>query len=302
MTTEGPNEVRFMKLHHTALAILVATIWGLAFIATKIALDSFTPPQLAALRFLIAGVPALFVARPSISWHMLILIGLTLFAGQFLFQFFGIANGMPPGLASVIVQTQAFFTVVFAALILSERPARQQQIGIVAAFVGLGLIALTVGRGMTGIGLALTLASAISWAIGNILVKQLKPVKMFVLMVWLSLVPPLPAFTISIIQDGPFALLEAVVDAPISGTIAVLYLGLIATVFAYAIWGDLLSRYPTATVAPFALLTPVVGAISSAIVFGERFGTLRLSGMVLMVVGLIVTVWPRAVARPSGQS
>ena len=313
-----------MRWHHTILAVLVAVIWGIAFIATKIALDSFTPPQLAVLRFLIASIPVLYVARPPVSWPMLILIGLTLFTGQFLLQFFGIANGMPPGLASVIVQTQAFFTVIFATLFLQERPSRQQQIGIMAAFVGLGFIGLTVGRGLTGIGFALTLGSAISWGIGNILVKRLPnrtehpmkahknraehPVKahksraehsvkthknsMFALMVWLSLVTPLPALMLAVIQNGPLAVPHALAASTWSSLVAILYLGLIATVLAYAIWGALLSRYSTATVAPFALLTPVVGAIASAIVFGEQFEPLRLFGMLLMVIGFVVAVIP----------
>ena len=128
--------VACVRSRDLALAVLVAVIWGFGFIATRIGLDSFSPPQLTALRFLIAGVPAAFVPRPPIAWSVLAAIGLTLFAGQFLFQFFGIASGMPPGLASVIVQTQAFFTVLFAAVALGERPARRQVIGMAAALVG----------------------------------------------------------------------------------------------------------------------------------------------------------------------
>ncbi len=105
-----------MKAVHVMLAVLVAVIWGFAFVATKIGLESFSPPQLTALRFLIASVPAVVLARPPIPWPALVAVGLTLFAGQFLFQFFGIAHGMPPGLASIIVQTQALFTILFAAL------------------------------------------------------------------------------------------------------------------------------------------------------------------------------------------
>ncbi|MEM7131271.1 MAG: EamA family transporter [Chloroflexota bacterium] len=281
-----------MKWYHSVLAVFVAIIWGIAFIASKIALDSFTPPQLTALRFSIASIPAIFVAKPPVPWGMLIPIGLTLFTGQFLFQFFGIANGMPPGLASVIVQTQAFFTVFFAAIVLQERPTQQQQIGILAAFIGLGMIALTVGRGLTGIGLTLTLISAISWAIGNIFVKQLSTVKMFPLMIWLSLVTPLPAMMLSIIQDGPLALPQALMNSSWNSLAALLYLGAVATILAYAIWGELLSRYPTATVAPFALLTPVVGSIASAILFGEKFEVLRLAGMASMVIGLVIAVIP----------
>ncbi|PYM52687.1 MAG: EamA family transporter, partial [Candidatus Rokuibacteriota bacterium] len=160
------------------LTLLVVVIWGVAFIATKIGLASFSPPELATLRFVIASLPALFLARPVVSWPLLGAIGLTLFAGQFLFQFFGIAHGMPPGLASIVVQTQALFTILFAALVLRERPTRRQLAGTATAFAGLALIAATVGGDLTALGLGLTAVSAISWGIGNVLVKRLPPVEM----------------------------------------------------------------------------------------------------------------------------
>ena len=110
---------------HVALALLVTVIWGVAFVATRLALDDFSPPVLTALRFLVAALPTLVLPRPRVSWRALVAVGLTLYTGQFLFQFFGIAAGMPPGLAAIVVQTQALFTIVFAALATGERPSRR---------------------------------------------------------------------------------------------------------------------------------------------------------------------------------
>lgn len=281
-----------MTPFHIFLAVLVAVIWGIAFVATKIGLESFSPPQLTALRFLIASVPIVFVARPPITWPVLCALGLTLFAGQFLFQFFGIANGMPPGLASIVVQTQALFTILFAGLILEEKPTRRQLCGTAVAFAGLAVIAATVGHDLTAVGLCLTAMSAVSWGIGNVLVKQLPRVEMLNLMVWLSLVPPLPSLALSIAMDGPAGIARAVTGASWLAAGAALYLGLVATVLAYAIWGSLLRRYPAATVTPFALLTPFVAAYASSLVFGERFGALRLAGMGLVLLGLAVIALP----------
>jgi O-acetylserine/cysteine efflux transporter len=285
------------------LALLVVVIWGVAFIATKIGLASFSPPELATLRFIIASLPALFLARPPVSWPLLGAVGLTLFAGQFLFQFFGIAYGMPPGLASIVVQTQALFTILLAALVLRERPTRRQLAGAATAFAGLALITATVGGDLTAVGLGLTTVSAISWAIGNVLVKRLPPVEMVNLMVWLSLVPPLPSLALSMALDGPTDLGRAIASASWLGIAAVIYLGVVATVFAYALWGMLLRRYPAATVTPFALLAPFVASYSSSLVFGERFGPLRLSGMALVLLGIAVIVlpvtrWSRVTAIP----
>jgi len=268
--------------------VLVAVIWGFAFVATRVGLDSFSPSQLAALRFLIASTPAIALKRPA-PWRVLIPLGLTLFAGQFLLQFFGIANGMPPGLASIVVQTQAFFTILFAAVAMHELPSPQQLAGIAVAFAGLGLIALTIGGDLSFIGFALTLGSAISWGVGNVLLKRVASVDMLSLMVWLSLVPPIPSLALAMLMDGR-AELAAIPRVSWLGLGAALYLGLVATVWAYAIWGRLLARYPAATVTPFALLAPIVGAYSSSLVFGERFGGRRLAGMALVLLGVAVTV------------
>src|ERR1700694_3673155 len=154
-----------MKPLHMGLAILVAVIWGIAFVISKVGLESFTPPQLTALRFAVASIAALWLPRPRVPWTMLIAIGMTIFAGQFLLQFFGIAMGMPAGLTAVVSQTQALFTIVFAALVLGDRPRLQQIVGMLVALIGLVMIGLTLGASATAIGFSLTLASAVSWAI-----------------------------------------------------------------------------------------------------------------------------------------
>jgi O-acetylserine/cysteine efflux transporter len=268
----------------------VAAIWGFAFVASRLGLDELSPPELAAARFLIASAPVVVVARPRAPWSALVAVGLTLFAGQFLLQFFGIAAGMPPGLASIVVQSQALFTIALAALLLRERPSPPQVAGVLLGVAGLGAIALTVGRDLTAAGLTLTLASAISFAVGNLLWKRLPPASPFELVVWLSVVPPVPALLVALAADGPRSIAHGLTVVSWRGIAAAVYLGAVATVLAYAIWGDLLRRYPTAVVTPFALLVPFVAAASSAVVFGERFGALRLAGMALVLVGLAVIV------------
>ena len=282
-----------MKPMHIALAVLVAVIWGIAFVVSKIGLESFSPPQLTALRFTIAAMAALWLPRPPISWTSLIAIGLTMFAGQFLLQFFGMANGMPPGLTAVVVQTQAIFTVLFAALALGDKPSVAQVVGMLTAFIGLIMIGATLGGGVSVTAFALTLASALSWALGNVLVKGLPKIDMLRLMVWASLAPPLPALAISFALDGPGSLPRAVAGASWPGIMAPVYLGLVSTVLAYSAWAHLLQRYSAGGVAPFALLAPAVGALASALIYGESFGPLQLAGMACMLMGLAIVVLPR---------
>ena len=163
---------------------------------------------------------------------------------------------------------------------------------MLAALIGLLIIGLSLGGSITVVGFTLTLASAVSWAIGNVLVKRLPKTNMLHLMVWASLVPPLPALGISCILDGPQSLIQAVAAAPWLGICAPIYLGLLASVLAYAVWGNLLHQYPTGAVAPFALLSPCVGAVASAFVFGERFSAPRLAGMACILLGVAIVVFP----------
>ncbi len=266
-----------MKPMHIALAVLVAVIWGIAFVVSKIGLESFSPPQLTALRFTIAAMAALWLPRPPISWTSLIAIGLTMFAGQFLLQFFGMANGMPPGLTAVVVQTQAIFTVLFAALALGDKPSVAQVVGMLTAFIGLIMIGATLGGGISVTAFALTLASALSWALGNVLVKRLPKIDMLQLMVWASLVPPLPALAISFALDGPGSLPRAVAGASWLGIVAPVYLGLVST--GPSLFG--------------------LGAFDAAI-FGWGGGALRVAGARRRGAGIGVDLW-RELRSPSAR-
>src|SRR5215472_3826948 len=279
-----------MTAGHVLLALAVAVMWGLAFVATRMALDVVSPPLLTALRFLVAAVPALWLPRPRVGWVALIMVGLSLYTGQFLLQFFGIALGMPPGLAPVVIHTQALFTILFATLLLGERPSCRRWTGTAIAFAGLAVIAATVGHDLTAIGLCLTGLAAMSFGLGNVLLKRLPGTDTLGLVVWLSLVPPLPALGLSAVLDGVHAWPAMLGAARWREWLAILYLGLVATVLAYAIWGWLLRRHASATVAPFALLVPFVAAGASSLVFRERFSVLRVAGMALVMLGLAVIV------------
>ena len=276
-----------MTPRDTSLAAFVSIVWGLAFVATQFGLEGFTAPQLTALRFLIASIPVLFIARPAVSWRLLVLTGLSLFAGQFLLLFLAFRHGMPPGLASVTQQTHVFLTVLLAALLFGERPTARQGLGMVLAAVGLVLVGLTVGADLPALALALALSGALSWAVGNLLMKHVRGVPMFPLVVWCSLVPPLPMLLLSAVW-GEASLPAAIAGASWVSLGGALYLG--AATLVYAIWGGLLGRYPAAAVAPLALLSPVTGVVASALVFGERFTPLRYAGMALILAGLAVIV------------
>src|SRR5260221_13172746 len=277
-----------MKPADVCIAVLVAVIWGLAFVASRIALNEFSPELMTTLRFAIAALPCLFVRKPKVSWPLLIAISFTLFLGQFLAQSIAIAQGVPVGLTSVIVQSQALFTIGFAALLFAELPTRMQTIGIAIATFGLLLICGTVGYDFSVAAFAVLMISPVSFAIGNLLLRRAQDVRMFDLFAWLCLVAAIPLFALTLVADGPQPTWHALSQMSLTGFVCMLALGGLSTSIAYWLWGRLLRDYPAAQVVPFALLVPFVGAAASTIVFGERFGPLRLSGMVIVVCGIAI--------------
>ena len=289
-----------MKPADVCIAVLVAVIWGLAFVASRLALDEFSPALMTTLRFAIAAVPCLFVRKPDVSWPLLIAISLTLFLGQFLAQAYGIAHGVPVGLSSVIVQSQALFTIGFARVAFGERPTPVQTVGIAISTAGLLMICGTVGYDFSVGAFAVLMICPVSFAIGNLLLRRAQGAPMFDLFAWLCLTAAIPLFALTLATDGAEPTWYAVVHMSLTGLICMLCLGALSTSIAYWLWGRLLRDYPAAQVVPFALLVPFVGAGASSLVFHEKFGPLRLAGMVTVVGGIAVMLRskrPRAVPK-----
>ncbi|MBR0869317.1 EamA family transporter [Bradyrhizobium tropiciagri] len=278
-----------MKPADVGIAVMVAVIWGLAFVASRIALDELPPELMTALRFGIAALPCLFLRKPKqVSWPLLIGISFTLFLGQFLAQSIAIAHGVPVGLTSVIVQSQALFTIGFAALVFGERPSRMQTVGIAVAAVGLLMICGTVGYDFSVTAFAILMISPVSFAVGNLLLRPAQDARMFDLFAWLCLCAAVPLFALSFVTLGAKPLWQALWHLSPVGIVAMLCIGAISTSIAYWLWGRLLRDYPAAQVVPFALLVPFVGSAASSIVFGEKFGPLRLAGMITVIAGIAV--------------
>ena len=289
-----------MKPADVCIAVLVAVIWGLAFVASRLALDEFSPALMTTLRFAIAAVPCLFVRKPDVSWPLLIAISLTLFLGQFLAQAYGIAHGVPVGLSSVIVQSQALFTIGFARVAFGERPTPVQTVGIAISTAGLLMICGTVGYDFSVGAFAVLMICPVSFAIGNLLLRRAQGAPMFDLFAWLCLTAAIPLFALTLATDGAEPTWYAVVHMSLTGLICMLCLGALSTSIAYWLWGRLLRDYPAAQVVPFALLVPFVGAGASSLVFHEKFGPLRLAGMVTVVGGIAVMLLskrPRTVPK-----
>lgn len=276
-----------MSPRHVALAVLVTAIWGFNFVVIRLGLGSTPPLLLAALRFMAAALPVVVLPRPNVPFGKMLAIGLTLFVGQFAFLFPAMKLGMPAGLASVTLQSQAFITILIVSA-LGERPRARQIAGALVAACGLILIATTIGGDFTAIGLALSLAAAASWAVGNVIMRTLGKIDMGPFVIWLSLVPILPLLALSFAIEGGPAIAHALTHWTTMGVVSVLYLAIPTTIFGFGVWGFLLNRYPATTVAPFSLLVPLFGAVSAHFVLGEAFPPLRVAGMGLILAGLAI--------------
>jgi len=280
------------------LALLVVVVWGLNFVVIKVGLHNMPPLMLAGLRFLLVAFPALFfVARPKIPFRLLLGYGLTISFGQFAFLFCAINFGMTAGLASLVLQAQAFFTIILGALVFGERLQGKQLVGIALAVVGVLVLAEASlnGQHVALLGFLLTLAAAFCWASGNIFNKKIMQLEtrpaVMSLVVWSALIPIVPFMVASYLLDGPTVMLHSLVTLDLTTILSLIYLAFVATIVGYGIWGALLGRYETWRVAPLSLLVPVVGIASAALLLDEKLGALQLVGALLVMAGLYINVF-----------
>jgi O-acetylserine/cysteine efflux transporter len=274
------------------LAFVVILAWGVNFVVIKVGLHGVPPMLLGALRFTLAAFPAVFfVKRPSVPLRWLFAYGLSISLGQFAFLFYAMYVGMPAGLASLVLQAQAFFTLIFAAMFLRERIRAANLVGLVIAAGGLALIGLQGGHAMTFAGFALTLVAAAMWALGNVVTKRMGRVDLVSLVVWASLIPPLPFLALSLVFEGPHRIEASLRSIPALSVFAIAYLAFVATLIGYSLWGKLLARYPASQVAPFSLLVPIIGLASAAVLLGEALTPMQIAGAALVMAGLAVNVF-----------
>ncbi|MGC0887804.1 EamA family transporter [Pantoea agglomerans] len=289
-----------MSVKDMLLALCVVVAWGVNFVVIKLGLQGMPPFLLAGLRFTLVAFPAIFfVRRPPIPLRWLVVYGMTISFGQFAFLFLAIKLGMPAGLASLVLQAQAFFTLLLGALLLAEKLRWNHIVGIIIATLGIFLLATAGMEGQTSAGITLTtmmltLSAALSWGLGNItnkIIMRNRSVPIMSLVVWSALVPIVPFFACSLLFDGQAAIVYSLLHIGLQTVLALFYLAFVATIVGYAIWGNLLSRYETWRVAPLSLLVPVVGIITAALVLDEHLSGQQMLGAVVIILGLLVNVF-----------
>ena len=284
-----------LPLRHALLALAVVAIWGTNFVVIKAGLQHLPPLLFAALRFTFAVFPAIFfIKRPAISWGKMAAFGVAIGGGQFGLLYMALGHDISPGLASVVVQSQVFFTIGMAAVIDRERVRGYQIAGLILAVAGIVLVGVHGGGACTPLGLLLVLGSAMGWSTGNIIAKGAGSINMLALMVWASLFSAPPLYAASFLFEGWPRIAAGLQSATAVTWAAVLWQTIGNTLFGYAIWSWLLARYPAATVSPMALLVPVFGMATSAWLLAEPLPFWKLAAAALVLGGLGVNLlWPR---------
>lgn len=291
-----------MKTRDLILAIIIVTIWGVNFTVIKLGLGGVPPILLVALRYTLAALPAIFfIKKPQTSWKMIAAYGTTVGIGQFSCLFCAIKMGMPAGVSSVVLQAQAFFTIVFAAILFKEKIKTSQVVGLCVAASGLVFISGAIGSPQTiqvpfG-ALLLTLLAAVFWGLSNIIARKAseealeegRKLNMLSLVVWSSLIPPLPMLAGSMIVDKPVQIWLTLTNLSAVSIFSTLYLSLLSTVLAYGRWGTLLAKYPAGKVAPLSLLVPVAGLITARLVLKEELMMMQWVGVGVIILGLLLS-------------
>jgi O-acetylserine/cysteine efflux transporter len=300
--------LRSLPLSHALLALAVVAVWGTNFVVIHVALEALPPLALATMRFALAFLPAaLFIRRPAVPWRLLAVYGLLIGCGQFGLLYIALQGLIAPGLASLVVQTQVFFTIGLVLLLerrregalSAERLQAHQWLALALAVAGLVMIGLrSQAAGASALGIVLVLAAALAWAGGNVASRRMGRADMLGVVVWSSAFAVLPLAALSLALEGPAAIASRLSTAGPLHAAAVLWQALGNTLFGYAAWGWLLARHPAATITPWALGVPVFGLASAAAVLGEPMPAWKLVACTLVIAGLALHVlgprWQRS--------
>jgi len=296
-----------MPLRHILLAVVVAVVWGVNFLAIDVGVADVPPVLFVAIRFVVVLVPAVFfVPRPAAPLRDVLLLGAFMSLGQFGLLYTGIALGMPPGLASLVLQAQVGLTVLFAAAALREVPTRAQLVGVVVGAAGLLAVGLGRSAATPGVAFLLTLAAAASWATGNVVARRIATrapstrtagagdarsaaLAGLSMTVWSALVVPVPMLVLAVVLDGADAVVQSLTHLTWTAVGSTLYTAWLASLFGYGVWNMLLARYPASAVVPFTMLVPVVGMAAAWLVQDERPNVAELTGGAVLLLGVAIT-------------
>ena len=292
---KSPQKSYSLPASHLLLALAIVAVWGTNFVVIKLSLNSFPPFLFAALRYTFAFLPlALFFPMPKVSWINLCIYGVAVGVGQFGILYFAIDGRISPGLASLVIQTQVFFTIGFAMFFAKERLRTYQAIAVSIAMIGLIIIALHTDASTTFLGLALVVFSGFSWGVANTVSRRAGSINMLSYVVWASVFALPPLYAMAFLFEGGWAhISSSLISAPTGAWVGVLWQSWANTLFGYGAWAWLLSKHPAAVVAPAPLLVPIFGMGAAAYFLSEPLPPWKMEAAGLVITGLMINLfWP----------
>jgi len=287
-----------MSFRDRLLALTIVLVWGVNFVVIKVGLQGMPPLLLAGLRFALVALPAIFfIKRPQLPLKWLVAYGLTISFGQFSLLFWALNVGLAAGLASLLLQAQAFITLAFGAILLKEKIRLHNVVAVTIAGSGIYMLAAAQGHSSTSLTLLtllLIIGAASCWAMGNItnkVIMQNYSVPTMSLIVWSALVPTLAFFIASFFIEGQTVIVSSLTNIEWHNVFSIIYLSVLATIVGYGGWSYLLSRYETSMVAPLSLLVPVFGLLSAWVLLGESLSLFQIIGVMVIAIGLVINVF-----------
>lgn len=290
-----------MKLTHLLLAVMITAIWGVNFSVIKLGLQAVDPFILAGIRFTLCALPALFfIKKPDVPWRYLISYGLVFGIGLWGLVNLGIKTGLSAGIASLLLQFSAFFTLLLGGWVFKERLSRYQIAGCALACAGLLSIFFITDGSVTFSGMLLVLAGAVAWSIANIINKKAGTRQVFAFLVWSSAFAPIPLFLLDRLVNGSAGYHALFTQLDVKAVLSILFQVYPNTLLGYWVWNWLLKHYPVSTVAPLSLLVPVFGILGSVAIFGETVSPQKIAALLLIIAGLAVGLYGQRVVRYFG--
>lgn len=287
-----------MKVHHLLLAILITAIWGVNFSVIKLGLTSVDPFILAGIRFTLCALPAIFfIRKPDVQWRYIIGYGLVFGIGLWGIVNLGIKSGLSAGIASLVLQFSAFFTILLGARVFKETVTRYQLAGIVIPLGGLLSIIFIVDGSVTATGLVLVLFGAVAWSVANVINKKAKTQQVFAFLVWSSAFSPIPLFLLDYAVNGTAGYSALINQLDYRAVLSILFQVYPNTLLGYWIWNSLLKQYPVSTVAPLSLLVPIFGMLGSVVIFNETLSLIKVVAVTLIVAGLAVGLYGQRISN-----
>ena len=285
-----------MKARHLLLAISMTAIWGVNFSVIKLGLTTVDPFILAGIRFTLCALPAIFfIPKPDVQWRYIIGYGLVFGIGLWGVVNLGIKSGLSAGIASLVLQFSAFFTILLGSWIFKETISRFQYAGMGLALCGLLSIVSIVDGTVTTAGLILVLLGAVAWSAANVINKKARTTQVFAFLVWSSAFSPIPLFALDYAVNGSTGYSALVNQLDYRAVLSIMFQVYPNTLFGYWVWNSLLKRYPVSTVAPLSLLVPVFGLLGSVMIFNETLPLNKIVAVVFIVSGLGVGLYGQRV-------